>query len=302
MIYTCTINPSLDYYIKVDDVILDKTNRVLKEEFRAGGKGVNVSIALNNMNIPSRCLGFLGGFTKDYYLDFLATYKNILPSFVGIKENTRINIKLVKNNTSFNAHGPMISTAEWERFINRTKQIDTRDFFVLSGNVQEELEDKVYILLEELSKRNVFIILDTNPSLMKRSLNLAPLLLAPSKEDLECIYNTKINNENELISLAKKLIEDGASNVLLSLDNEKIIYLGPNLYLSEGLNDFKKDDTTGSNDALVAGFISSILKGASSLDAYRYALASYHATRTNKQIADINIINEIYDKIKIIQN
>jgi 1-phosphofructokinase len=64
MIYTCTTNPSLDYYITLPEIKKGAYNRTDMEMFDAGGKGVNVSIVLNNFRIPSVALGFLGGFAK----------------------------------------------------------------------------------------------------------------------------------------------------------------------------------------------------------------------------------------------
>ena len=42
MIYTCTTNPSLDYYISLPELVLGKSNRTDTEMYEAGGKGVNV--------------------------------------------------------------------------------------------------------------------------------------------------------------------------------------------------------------------------------------------------------------------
>ena len=56
MIYTCTLNPSLDYYMSFDKIEKGKLNRSTSETFEAGGKGINVSIVLNNLRIPSRAL------------------------------------------------------------------------------------------------------------------------------------------------------------------------------------------------------------------------------------------------------
>lgn len=65
MICTCTMNPSLDYYMEFSDPIeTGKTNRSDLEYYEAGGKGINISIVLSNLGVPSRAFGFLGGFTK----------------------------------------------------------------------------------------------------------------------------------------------------------------------------------------------------------------------------------------------
>ena len=78
MIYTCTTNPSLDHYLKLNkNLDVGEVNRVSDDHFITGGKGVNVSIELNNLMIPSVATGFLGGFVKDYYLERLSIYHYI---------------------------------------------------------------------------------------------------------------------------------------------------------------------------------------------------------------------------------
>ena len=82
MICTCTMNPSLDYYMEFSDPIeTGKTNRSDLEYYEAGGKGINISIVLSNLGVPSRAFGFLGGFTKDFYIRLLTKYQEIRPNF-----------------------------------------------------------------------------------------------------------------------------------------------------------------------------------------------------------------------------
>ncbi|MFR5602549.1 MAG: 1-phosphofructokinase, partial [Lachnospiraceae bacterium] len=57
MIYTVTFNPSLDYIVRADQFKLGQVNRTTYEEILEGGKGINVSIVLNNLGIPSTALG-----------------------------------------------------------------------------------------------------------------------------------------------------------------------------------------------------------------------------------------------------
>ena len=46
MIYTVTLNPSLDYIMQVDNLKRNSVNRCTSESLIAGGKGLNVSIML----------------------------------------------------------------------------------------------------------------------------------------------------------------------------------------------------------------------------------------------------------------
>ena len=65
MIYTITFNPALDYIIGMDNFNLGYVNRTSSENIFAGGKGINVSIVLNNLEVNSKALGFIAGFTGD---------------------------------------------------------------------------------------------------------------------------------------------------------------------------------------------------------------------------------------------
>ena len=87
MIYTVTLNPSLDYIVAVDDFKLGYTNRTSSELMLPGGKGTNVSIVLKNLGIDSTALGFVAGFTGD--------------EIVRELEETGINTDFIKNGWYF---------------------------------------------------------------------------------------------------------------------------------------------------------------------------------------------------------
>ena len=63
MIYTITLNPSLDYVIETQKLKTGEINRSQKEHIMPGGKGINVSIVLKTLGINSSTLGFIAGFT-----------------------------------------------------------------------------------------------------------------------------------------------------------------------------------------------------------------------------------------------
>ena len=63
MIYTVTFNPSLDYVVKVDNFAVGEINRTQVENIYPGGKGINVSLVLQNLGLQSVALGFTAGFS-----------------------------------------------------------------------------------------------------------------------------------------------------------------------------------------------------------------------------------------------
>ena len=55
MIYTLTLNPALDYDMYLDeDLKLEHLNLAKEVNFRAGGKGINVSKVLKNLQSKSK--------------------------------------------------------------------------------------------------------------------------------------------------------------------------------------------------------------------------------------------------------
>lgn len=108
MIYTVTLNPSLDYIVAVDDFKLGYTNRTSSELMLPGGKGTNVSIVLKNLGIDSTALGFVAGFTGDEIVRELEE-TGINTDFIKMKDGiSRINLKLSSiDGTEINGQGPV---------------------------------------------------------------------------------------------------------------------------------------------------------------------------------------------------
>ncbi|HAQ08670.1 MAG TPA: 1-phosphofructokinase, partial [Bacillus bacterium] len=93
MIYTLTLNPSVDYIVEANEIILGELNRTTKEAKFPGGKGINVSRVLRAMGTESKATGFLGGFTGRYVEEFL-NKEGIYTGFIKVDGDTRINIKI----------------------------------------------------------------------------------------------------------------------------------------------------------------------------------------------------------------
>ncbi|EPD10155.1 1-phosphofructokinase, partial [Lacticaseibacillus paracasei subsp. paracasei Lpp48] len=63
MIYSVTLNPSIDYVIELPELELGAVNRLTHAVKLPGGKGINVSRILQTLGLPTTAWGFLGGFT-----------------------------------------------------------------------------------------------------------------------------------------------------------------------------------------------------------------------------------------------
>ena len=94
MIYTVTLNPALDYVMRINRLITGETNRSEREPLCFGGKGINVSLVLRELGVASVVWGFSAGFTGAALEAYLRA-RNVQSDLVLLKEGlTRINVKL----------------------------------------------------------------------------------------------------------------------------------------------------------------------------------------------------------------
>jgi 1-phosphofructokinase len=302
MIYTCTLNPSLDYFMNIEDEIKPFiTNRSVSEYYSAGGKGVNVSIVLNNLRIPSKCVGFLGGFSYDFYIKNLENYEYLQPTFVNIKDNTRINLKIVGNNNEydFNAKGPHIEESEMVSFQRRMDKVNSKDFFVLCGNVQPELCKMVKNGIKDFYDQGIRFILDTNIEIEKELLKYGPILIKPNKEELSSLVGRNLLTTEEIIAAAKDVVNLGAKNVIVScgqrgswlIDKEKVYHCNS--------IDGETKNVVGCGDAMIAGFLFNLQRGGTNVDAFKFANACSNATAFSQSFGTREEIFEILEKIKV---
>ena len=85
MIYTVTLNPSIDYVIELDSLNHGSVNRVNEENIYPGGKGINVSNILNELGYKNIALGFISGFTGKYIVVFYDCKKSKLPILLNFQ-------------------------------------------------------------------------------------------------------------------------------------------------------------------------------------------------------------------------
>ena len=93
MIYTLTCNPALDYAVRLDKFREGAINRSYGESIAPGGKGVNVSLVLKNLGVPTLAMGVAAGFTGEVLLEMLEA-RGVPTDFLRADGFTRINVKL----------------------------------------------------------------------------------------------------------------------------------------------------------------------------------------------------------------
>ena len=276
MIYTITFNPALDYITQVENFKIGEINRTKTETILPGGKGLNVSIVLKNLEIENTALGFVAGFTGEELIRKIES-QGVKTDFVKVEKGmTRINIKISSMNekkvkeTALNGMGPQITENDIEVLMEKIQKMSTKDTVILAGSIPKNIDKDIYEkICKELNEKKMTFIVDSTQELLINVLKYKPFLIKPNKEELEETVNCKISTKEDIIEAAKKLKEMGAQNVLVSLGNDGALLLTKDdkTYYSKAPNG-QVVNTVGSGDSMVAGF----LAGYYQTQDYEYAL------------------------------
>lgn len=294
MIYTVTFNPAIDYIAEVNNLKDNEINRAVSEKILAGGKGINVSIVLKNLEIESIALGFIAGFTGDEIKRRVEAF-GIKTDFVYIPDKfSRINVKLhskeankVIEETAINGEGPKICEYEINEFIHKIEKIEKNDFIVLAGSVSKNIKEDIYEkICAKVKKKGAKIVADATGKLLINVLKHNPFLIKPNKKELEEIFKKEIKTNEEIVLYAKKLQEMGAENVLISMDKDGAILITKDkkmLYSEAPKGNVV--NSVGSGDSMVAGFITGFLKYQNFEKALKMGIAAGSASAFSKDLA-----------------
>lgn len=271
MIYTVTLNPSIDYIVRLDSLKIGVTNRTTSEEYYIGGKGINVSCVLAELGIKSTAIGFVAGFTGEAIEKGLRNPK-ITADFITLKSGiSRINIKIkAGEETEINCQGPHIDEEELLNLFDKIDNIQSGDTLIIAGNVPNSLPSDVYErIIERLKDRDIRLVVDATRMLLVNSLKYKPFLIKPNRQELSEIFNTKVENEEDVIKYARELRKMGAKNVLVSLGGDGALLADEYGEIrKQGVVKGKVLNTVGSGDSMVAGFIAGYIEK----NDYAYAL------------------------------
>lgn len=302
MIYTVTLNPSIDYIIETDKFKIGEVNRANKEELYPGGKGINVSLMLNELQVENTALGFLGGFIGEYIENTLAS-NGVNTEFIKLEKGfSRINLK-IKNEveTEINGKGPHISEDNLQLLYKKIEKLKDEDILVLCGSIPKSLSNTLYQdIISMAAKKNVKVIVDATSNLLLNTLKYNPFLIKPNIHELEEIFDTKIDCIDSTIFYATKLKDMGAENVLISMgkDGALLIDSKGKIYLSNApYGDVV--NTVGSGDSMVAGFISGYLKTKDYKEALKLGASCGSATAFSSGIGEKKLIDTLKNEIEI---
>lgn len=290
MIYTVTLNPSLDYLIRTERLRPGRLCRTQQEMLYPGGKGVNVSLVLHALGMPTRALGFVAGQTGELFCAMLAQTgvpHEMIPLPRGM---TRINVKVhaQEEDTELNGRGPGIPREAFDMLAARLDELTAGDWLVLSGSLPQEVPADAYArLLDRVRDRGVKTLVDTAGDALKNALPCAPDLIKPNREEFADMVGGAPQSAAGMAACARELQRAGARTILISRGGQSAVLVpeqGDALQLAPPAGEIAQ--TVGAGDSMAAAWIYATESGMQPAEALRWAVAAGSAAAFSSWLPD----------------
>lgn len=300
MIYTVTLNPSIDFIVRLDHLELGSVNRMTSDDKFAGGKGINVSRILQRLDVDNTATGFIGGFTGRFVEDGL-TAEGIKTNFVQVSEDTRINVKIkAGEETEINGAGPKISDEKLEELKAILAGLSSEDTVVFAGSAPSSLGNQVYNTLIPIARKaGAEVVCDFEGQTLLDSLNYQPLLVKPNNHELADIFGVELNGLEDIEKYAREILAKGAKNVIISMAGDGALLVTPEAaYFAKPIKGTVKN-SVGAGDSMVAGFTGEYVKSGDPIEALKWGVACGTATTFSDDLATAEFTKETYQKVEV---
>ena len=283
MIVTVTLNPCVDRTVRVEGFAPGRTNRVVDSRCDAGGKGVNVAVALRGLGEEACCLGF--NFSEDgalltETLERLGIESDFVPAEGRLRANVKIFDLKAREMTELNEAGSEVGPRALERLEETAERhLPKAELLVLSGSAPPGVPDGFYRRRAERAARHgVRTVIDARGPLLLEGLAARPYLIKPNRDELQETFGETVDSRADAVRVARRAVALGAGMVCVSLGKDgALLVTADAAYFSAGA-DIEVRGVQGAGDSLVAGVGYAAVRGMPLPELLRCGVAAAHAS------------------------
>lgn len=309
MIITVTLNPSIDISYRLKEFKIDDVNRTNEVTKTAGGKGLNVSRVLKQLNGNVLATGFNGGYTGEFLKSELDKL-NIKNDFYNINGNTRNCIAILNdgNQTEILESGDNISEEEQLGFLEKFEDLVKNSSVVtISGSMPPGVPNDYYErLLNIIKSEDIKVILDTSGESLKNIVlnsEVKPYCIKPNETEIKQIENKDINSKEELVDYLKTDIFKGIELIVITMGGDGALVKFKDDFYNVNIPKINVVNPVGSGDSTVAGIAYGIENNLSIEDIIKYAMTCGILNTMEEKTGYINTheVDKYLEKIEIIK-
>lgn len=302
VIYTVTLNPSVDFIRRIENMHIGEINYSTDDRMSAGGRAIMVSRMLHRLSIPTTATGFVGGHTGSYIEEELDR-EGILHDFIRTQSNTRLNLSLFVDDveTRILGRGGEIRSEEINDLLYYLSRIREGDYLVVAGSLPPGMSTDIYERMFEIATVNGATFLPIiSPEPLKQALVKKPLLIAPTMNDLRALFSVEEISAKEAVDYAKRLLSEGAQNVLINRERMGSLFITGDgeVYQANG-PEGAIVSATYTNMALIAGFIGNYMRTNDAKKAFPAAQGCANATYGVETLPSLAMIRHAITAVQV---
>jgi 6-phosphofructokinase 2 len=284
MIYTVTLNPSLDRIVEVEELVYDDVNRITEWRSRPGGKGIDVSRVIKDLGGESIVLGFVGGYSG-MELEGELINEGMVCDFTPISGSTRANLivhqKRKKLETLLSTAAPEVGPLEILALFKKIKEIPRGSFLVISGSALIGVDENFCAqVITAAREKDIKVVIDADENVLRKGVNARPYLMKPNIHEFSRLVERNLTEVDEVIDYAKPFLGNLEYIVVsmgpkgaVGISGEDIFHMIP--------PKVKVRNAVGAGDSLLAGVIFTLSNGGTFREALALGVACGTASTLN---------------------
>ncbi|MGI8923863.1 MAG: 1-phosphofructokinase [Fimbriimonadales bacterium] len=281
MILSVTLNPSVDRTLFVETLKVADTNRIVRTETDAGGKGVNVARVAAELGLDVIATGFLAG-KPGLFVKQVLDEEAVSHSFIEVPGETRLNILVETTEgppTTFNERGPVISKDSWTELLDAIgSRIGWFNYVVMGGSIPPGLGAEAFG--EILTSVNKPCVVDADGDALRLALDRKPFMVKPNRQEAERLLNVTIGDIGQALRAARELRNRGVTIAIVSLGKDGAVMASDQGEFIADAPRVEVVSTVGAGDSLIGGFLHRLELRMDHADCLRWGVAAGAATAT----------------------
>lgn len=272
MILTVTLNPAVDHTLKIDE--LPEPSEVARTDTAhvdPGGKGINVSKYLVELDTETVATGIVGDFLGRFVRDSL-TDEGIVGDFVEVEGRTRLNTTILTDEGEYkiNHNGPLVDASVVNDLLTVIERHDP-DTVVIGGSLPPGLSPSDIDRIARAGDWQTTV--DVSGDVL-RELDASYSLCKPNREELAAATGRSVDSREDCHDAVERLRQIGYDRVVASLGADGALMATPDELLHATALDTDVVDTVGAGDSMLAGVLSALNRGATDEEALRTGVAA----------------------------
>lgn len=300
MILSVTVNPCVDHALFVKELCLGDTNRVVRTETDAGGKGINLSRVVAELGGKTVATGFLGGGPGAFIRKVLDN-QGVLHDFVDIDHDTRMNFSVEDDScsppTTFNDRGPTIDPGEWTDLVRHVSGYAAGAWWVtLGGSLPPGVPADAFAqLCRTAHEAGSKVLLDADGEALALGMEAGPDFIKPNAKEASRLLGRPVDTLEEACDAAMELHRRGPSIVVVSRGEQGAVMAFDGRVLRGKSPQVHARSTVGSGDSLLGGMLWAMTESKSLEEAFAWGLAAGAATASTdgSEIARRPVVMEL---------